>query len=97
MPATSTPGIPFFLSRPGEWVLLEEVWKAGIWEDNNREIEIPIVPDIRVTVRHNFIWPGWQHEASLGPGRHTFFIPDGWNKYQVKLDSGGPATILWIL
>jgi hypothetical protein len=97
MPVASSPGVPFNLSRPGEWVLLEEVWKSGIWEDNNREIEIPLVTGVRVTVRHNFMWPWWVHEVTLGPGRHTFFIPDGWNKYQVRLDSGSPVTIMWIV
>ena len=96
MPTESTSSVPFRLTRPGQWVLLEEVWKEGFWVDNNREIQVP--SGIRVSLRHNMMWPPWHWEVGLGGGRHGFYIADGWNKFQVRLDSPGrTATVLWIL
>lgn len=94
MPTPSVTSVPFSLSTPGEWVLLEEIWNSGLL-DSNRQLEVPT--GARVTIRHNFMWPFWVWEQGLGVGTHNFFIPDGWNKYQVRLDSADSAVVFWIL
>jgi len=97
MPSGSTASVPVTLTRVGEWVLAEEVWKEGFWVDNDRGV---LVPDgARITMRHNFIWPPWHWEVGLGPGQHNFYIADGWNKFQLRLDSPAGRIVVcsWIL
>ena len=97
MPFESRASVPVTLRRVGEWVLAEELYKWGSWEDNNRGV---LVPDgASVTMRHNMQWPPWHWEIGLGPGEHTFYLPDGWNKFQLRLDSPRGSTVVcdWIL
>lgn len=86
---------PFTLSIPGTWVLLEEVWNGDI--DIYRHLEVP--SGVHVSLRHNFIWPPWAWEVGIngGPGSNGFYVPAGWNKFQVRLDSPARATVVtWI-
>lgn len=93
MPTRTVAEVSFFLSTPGQWVLLEEQVNEGA--DFNRQLEIP--PTTRVSLRHNHMWPFWHHQVDLREGLHNFHFALGWNKYQVRLDSPDPATVRWIL
>ncbi len=95
MPTQSVTSVPHELSTRGAWVLLEEVWREGFWVDSNRELQVPA--GVRVSLRHNFIVPPWHWEVGLGEGRHGFYIVEGWNKFQVRLDSAAPTVVSWIL
>ena len=87
--------VPFTLTRPGEWVQLEEAWIGGA--DIYRHLEVP--DGVHVTFRHNFMWPPWLWEVGLdGPSSNSIYAPAGWNKFQVRLDSPAfPTTVTWIL
>lgn len=95
MPREDTSTINFRLTTPGEWVLLEEVWKEGFWVDNDRKLRVP--DGVNVSLRHNFMWPFWHWETGLDAGLHTFTIADGWNKFQVRLNSSASTTVQWLL
>jgi hypothetical protein len=97
VPTENVASVPFTLTRAGAWVLLEEVWKEGLWVDNNRGLMVP--DGANVSFRHNFIWPPWHWEVGLGGGTHFFHIADGWNKFQVRLNSpsSGVVVVSWIL
>jgi hypothetical protein len=99
MPSADRDTIIFNLTDLGVWVLLEEVWKEGFWVDNDRKLRVPT--GMNVSFRHNFMWPFWHWEVGLNDGLHTFFIADGWNKFQVRLNSLSPgtsgSTVQWLL
>jgi hypothetical protein len=82
------------LSVPGQWVALEELWNGGV--SVYRHLEVP--DGVQVRFRHNFNWPPFVWEVTLnGPSTNGFYIPLGWNKLQVRLDSPRATTVAWIL
>ena len=95
MPTSSSAGVRVPLNRRGEDVVLEEIFVVGYLADSNREMEVP--SGVRVTFKHEMSLPPFYWEVGLGEGRHSFAINQFWNKYKVRLESSGPASVVWIL
>lgn len=77
--------------------IMEEITTFAVftWPDHDRQIVVP--PGVTVTFKHEMSSPPFYWETKLREGTHTFQLNEGWNKYKVRLESPGSASVTWVL
>lgn len=94
MPTGANRSKPYLLSQKGVDVVLEEIFWIGGGAPG-RHLRVP--PGVEVTLKHEMSFPPFFWQTRLSEGYHSFQINQFWNKFKVRLEKGGPATVVWVL